>query len=93
MEIEEVAATLGVAARHVSMDQPLSDGEDSTLMDVMINHNAINTDNELAFKASLKTEIERSLSTLNRKTKRCDPLFFWYWYRSCIEPGRYWRTI
>src|SRR6187397_1237436 len=27
---EEVSATLGVAARHVSMDQPLSDGEEST---------------------------------------------------------------
>src|SRR5207253_1021701 len=31
METEEVSATLGVAARHVSMDSPLSDGEESTL--------------------------------------------------------------
>src|SRR6187397_1565097 len=30
IDLEEVAATLGVAARHVSMDQPLSDGEEST---------------------------------------------------------------
>ena len=39
IDAEEVAATLGVAARHVSMDQPLFDGEEGTLIDVLINHN------------------------------------------------------
>src|SRR5437868_10481768 len=69
IETEEVAATLGVAARHVSMDQPLSDGEDSTLIDVLINHNAVSTDNELAFKASLKTEIDGPLTHLPERKK------------------------
>ena len=76
IEIEEVSATLGAGVRHVSMDQPLSDGEDSTLMDVMTNPNAISTDNELAFKASLKTEIERSLSTLSERQKDVIRYFF-----------------
>lgn len=76
IEIEEVTATLGSGIRHVSMDQPLSDGEDSTLMDVMVNPNAISTDNELAFKASLKTEIERSLSTLSERQKDVIRYFF-----------------
>jgi RNA polymerase primary sigma factor len=76
MDIEEVRATLGAGIRHVSMDQPLSDGEDNTLMDVMINPNAISTDNELAFKASLKTEIERSLSTLSERQKDVIRFFF-----------------
>ena len=76
MDTEEIAATLGVAARHVSMDQPLSDGEDSTLIDVLINHNAVSTDNELAFKASLKTEIDRSLSTLTDRQKDVIRFFF-----------------
>jgi RNA polymerase primary sigma factor len=76
IEIEEVTATLGSGIRHVSMDQPLADGEDSTLMDVMINPNAISTDNELAFKASLKTEIERSLSTLSERQKDVIRYFF-----------------
>lgn len=76
IEIEEVSATLGAGIRHVSMDQPLSDGEDSTLMDVMTNPNAISTDNELAFKASLKTEIERSLSTLSERQKDVIRYFF-----------------
>lgn len=76
MDTEEVAATLGMSARHVSMDQPLSDGEDSTLIDVLVNHNAESTDNELAFKASLKTEIDRSLSTLTDRQKDVIRFFF-----------------
>ena len=76
MDPEEIAATLGVAARHVSMDQPLSNGEDGTLIDVMINPNATSTDNELVFKASLKTEIDRSLSTLTERQKDVIRFFF-----------------
>ncbi len=76
MDTEEVAASLGVSARHISMDQPLSDGEDSTLIDVLINHNAEKTDDALAFKASLKTEIERSLSTLTERQKDVIRFFF-----------------
>jgi RNA polymerase primary sigma factor len=75
IDIEEVSATLGMNARHVSMDQPLSDGEDSTLIDVMINPNAISTDNELS-KASLKTEIDRSLSALTERQKDVIRFFF-----------------
>src|ERR1700679_1202559 len=40
LDIEEVSSTLGIAARHVSMDTPLSEGEDNTLIDVLINPNA-----------------------------------------------------
>ncbi|MEI8058686.1 MAG: RNA polymerase sigma factor RpoD/SigA [Ferruginibacter sp.] len=76
LEIEEVTATLSSGIRHVSMDQPLSDGEDGTLMDVMVNTNAVSADNELVFKASLKTEIERSLSTLSERQKDVIRYFF-----------------
>lgn len=76
IDTEEVAATLGVAARHVSMDQPLFDGEEGTLIDVLINHNATSTDNNLAVTASLHTEIERSLSTLTDRQKEVIRFFF-----------------
>jgi RNA polymerase primary sigma factor len=76
IDTEEIAATLGVAARHVSMDQPLSDGEESTLIDVLVNENATRTDNELEVVASLKTEIERSLSTLTDRQKEVITFFF-----------------
>lgn len=61
---EEVEATLGVAARHVSMDAPFIDGEDNSLLDVLANPNAVNADEELDHHDSLRREIERSLSTL-----------------------------
>lgn len=35
---EEVETTLGVAARHVSMDAPFIDGEDNSLIDVLENN-------------------------------------------------------
>lgn len=76
IDTEEVAATLGVAARHVSMDQPLFDGEEGTLIDVLINHNATSTDNNLAVTVSLHTEIERSLSTLTDRQKEVIRFFF-----------------
>src|SRR6201988_2530609 len=47
LEIEEVAATMGASSRHVSMDSPLSEGEENTLIDVLENPNAEKTDNEL----------------------------------------------
>ncbi|MBP6431578.1 MAG: RNA polymerase sigma factor RpoD/SigA [Ferruginibacter sp.] len=75
IDIEEVTASLSMNARHVSMDQPLADGEDSTLIDIMINPNAVGTDNELS-KASLTTEINRSLSTLTDRQKDVIRFFF-----------------
>jgi RNA polymerase primary sigma factor len=76
MDADEIAASLGISARHVSMDQPLSDSEDGTLIDVLINHNAEKTDDALAFSASLKTEIDRSLSTLTQRQKDVIRFFF-----------------
>src|SRR6266704_4203765 len=69
MDIEEVSATLGISARHVSMDTPLSDGEDNTLIDVMANPNAEVTDKNIEHTESLKTEIERSLKALTERQK------------------------
>jgi RNA polymerase primary sigma factor len=76
MDLEEVAATLGINARHVSMDTPLSEGEDNTLLDVLENPNAEKTDAELDHKESLKTEIDRSLKTLTERQKEVICYFF-----------------
>jgi len=69
-------ATLGVVARHVSMVSTLSDGEESTLIDVLENPNADTTDRQIAFKDSLKIEIDRSLSTLTERQKDVIRYFF-----------------
>jgi RNA polymerase primary sigma factor len=76
MDLEEVAATLRLSSRHISMDTPMSEGEDSTLLDVMENPNAEKTDADLDHKESLKTEIERSLKTLTERQKEVICFFF-----------------
>lgn len=73
---EEVETTLGVAARHVSMDAPFVDGEDNSLLDVLENSSTPNTDKGLEYTASLRTEIERSLGTLTER--QCDVIKLYF---------------
>ncbi len=76
MDTDEVAATLGVAARHVSMDAPFAEGEDNTLIDVLENPNAEAADAAIEHDESLKTEISRSLQTLTDRQKEVIRYFF-----------------
>ncbi|AXY78704.1 RNA polymerase sigma factor RpoD/SigA [Paraflavitalea soli] len=76
LETEEVSATLGIAARHVSMDTPLSEGEDNTLVDVLANPNAEMANANIEHKESLKQEIERSMRMLTERQKEVICYFF-----------------
>ncbi len=73
---EEVETTLGVAARHVSMDAPFVDGEDNSLLDVLENSNSPKTDQHMEYEMSLRQEIERSLSTLT--DRQCDVIKLYF---------------
>ncbi|MDX1939586.1 MAG: sigma-70 family RNA polymerase sigma factor [Saprospiraceae bacterium] len=73
---EEVETTLGVAARHVSMDAPFVEGEDNSLLDVLENGGTPGTDQELEYNESLRREIERSLSTLT--DRQCDVIKLYF---------------
>lgn len=73
---DEVETTLGVAARHVSMDAPFVDGEDNSLLDVLENSKTPGTDAGLAHGQSLRTEIERSLGTLTER--QCDVIKLYF---------------
>ncbi len=66
MSPEDVKESLKNAGRHVSMDAPLVEGEDSNLYDVLRAGDMPNPDKEL-LQESLRTEIERALSTLNER--------------------------
>jgi len=76
VSIEEVAATIGVGGRHVSMDQQISAGEDGTLIDLMENKNADKTDQQMVLTDSLNTEIERTLNILTHRQKEVLVYFF-----------------
>ena len=73
---EEVETTLGVAARHVSMDAPFVDGEDNSLLDVLENSTTPGTDAHLSYTQSLRREIERSLGTLTER--QCDVIKLYF---------------
>jgi RNA polymerase primary sigma factor len=73
---EEVETTLGVAARHVSMDAPFVEGEDNSLLDVLENNNTPKTDSQLDYKESLRNEIDRSLKTLTER--QCDVIKLYF---------------
>ena len=76
MDIEEVTASSNISSRHVSIDTPLSEGEDNTLLDVLENDNVDRTDSELDHNISLKIEIERSLTALTERQKEVICYFF-----------------
>ena len=76
MDIEEVTASSNISSRHVSIDTPLSEGEDNTLLDVLENDNVDRTDSELDHNISLKIEIERSLTALTERQKDVICYFF-----------------
>jgi RNA polymerase primary sigma factor len=73
---EEVETTLGVAARHVSMDAPFVEGEDNSLLDVLENTAMPGTDTHLEYADSLRREIERSLGTLTER--QCDVIKLYF---------------
>jgi len=68
MTAEEVAYSLRISGRYVSMDAPLKSGDENknSLMDVLPNDNQPLPDNDL-MKESLKNEVTNILSTLNER--------------------------
>ncbi len=72
---EKVADTLRVSGRHVSVDAPFVDGEDNSLLDVLINNDSPSADRAL-IDESLSREIERSLATLTEREADIIRMFF-----------------
>jgi RNA polymerase primary sigma factor len=76
METDEVSSAINVAMRHISMDCPLMDGEENTLVDILENPNAEKTDFKVDHCESLQKEVERSLETLSQRQKEVLRYFF-----------------
>jgi RNA polymerase primary sigma factor len=75
LPIDKVADTMKVSGRHVSMDAPFANGEESSLLDVLINHDSPKADYGLIME-SLSKEIDRALSTLTERERDVVKLFF-----------------
>ncbi len=72
---DKVADTLRVSGRHVSVDAPFVDGEDNSLLDVLVNNDSPNADRALIME-SLAKEIYRALATLTERESDIIRLFF-----------------
>jgi RNA polymerase primary sigma factor len=71
----DVKESMRNSGRHISMDAPLVEGEDSNLYDVLRSSESPNPDNDL-LNESLRTEIERSLATLTQREADVIRLYF-----------------
>ncbi len=75
MTVSEVADTLKISGRHLSMDAPFAQGEDNRLLDVLDNEEIPDPDKDLMGE-SLKVEIERALSKLTTREGEVIRLYF-----------------
>ncbi len=75
MSLYEVADTLKISGRHVSMDAPFVQGEESRLLDVIQDERTPMPDHDL-MKESLSKEVERALNTLSDREAEVIRLYF-----------------
>ena len=75
LPVDKVVDSLKVSGRHISVDAPFVDGEDNSLLDVLVNDDSPMADNTLV-NESLSREIDRALSTLTDREKEIIQMFF-----------------
>ena len=64
-----------VSGRHISVDAPFVEGEDNSLLDVLVNDDAPIADRSL-MNESLSKEIDRALATLTERESEIIKMFF-----------------
>lgn len=75
MDVSEISDHLKISGRHVSIDAPFTSGEENRLLDVIENDEQPAPDSSL-MNESLRSEIERVLSTLNERETEVLKLYF-----------------
>jgi RNA polymerase primary sigma factor len=73
--VDKVTDSLKVSGRHISMDAPFVEGEDNSLLDVLVNDDAPSADRALV-NESLQKEIDRALGTLTERESDIIKMFF-----------------
>ncbi|MBP5799737.1 MAG: RNA polymerase sigma factor RpoD/SigA [Prevotella sp.] len=72
---DKIDEAMSVNSRHVSVDAPFIDGEDNSLLDVLVNDDAPMADKTLVME-SLKAEINNALKTLNERERNVIEAFY-----------------
>ena len=73
--VDKISDTLKVSGRHISVDAPFVEGEDNSLLDVLVNDDAPVADRSL-MNESLSKEIDRALATLTERESEIIKMFF-----------------
>jgi RNA polymerase primary sigma factor len=74
--MEEIDATISYSSKHVSVDTPIGENEDGTLLDVMSSSDLDGVSYQMEHHDSLKIELDRSLKTLTEKQSDILKLYF-----------------
>ncbi|MBR3496144.1 MAG: sigma-70 family RNA polymerase sigma factor [Prevotella sp.] len=72
---DKIIDAMKVNGRHISVDAPFVEGEDNSLLDIMVNDDAPLADRSLVME-SLRDEITRALSMLNDRERNIIECFF-----------------
>ena len=72
---DKIIDAMKVNGRHISVDAPFVEGEDNSLLDIMVNDDAPLADRSLVME-SLRDEITRTLSMLNDRERNIIECFF-----------------
>lgn len=80
MPIEKVSEAFKISSKHNSLDAPIVEDEDVSLIDVFIPDGSPHTDDPL-MKESLSIEIQRALSSLSAKERDIINMFFGIGYK------------
>jgi RNA polymerase primary sigma factor len=75
MDVEDVSETLKISGRHLSMDAPLTQGEENRLLD-MLENEELPAPDTLLISESLKAEVERVLAKLPEQEAEVIRLYF-----------------
>lgn len=77
---DKVKEAFKISSKHVSMDAPIVEDEDVSLIDVIVPDSSPHTD-QILMQESLSVEIQRSLSSLSPKEKEIVNMFFGIGYK------------
>lgn len=72
---EKVDEAMAANTRHISVDAPFADGDESSLLDVLVNDSSPTADRQL-FIESLQAEIRQALRILNERERNVITAFF-----------------
>ena len=72
---EKIDEAMNINGKHVSVDAPFADGDDSSLLDILVNDSSPSADKQLLLE-SLRQEIQKALEGLNERERLVITAYF-----------------